>query len=228
MAYKNTLVDNTKVFSQEDLDTMASEFLNVLRSVDRPGMDTLIEYIDKKTDFRTAPASTDYHGNFEGGGLVHYINAYNCFDELCDRYNIMLSPDSRKIIGLLHDFCKFNLYKKTTRRHFVEEQNKWIDYVTYQFKGDEMPLGHGEKSVMLLQQFIKLSRLEMLAIRWHMGAYEEGALRNGLNNASEYHPCVRAMQIADQMATAFYDRKIDQKKLVTKKVNIGSKDIETL
>lgn len=228
MAYNNVLVDNTKLYSQEDLDTMASEFLNTLRTIDRPGIENLVEYIDTKTDFRTAPASSRFHGNFEGGALVHFINAYNCFNNLCDNYNIMLSPDSRKIIGLLHDFCKFNLYKKTTRRHFIEEQDKWITYVTYEFKNGEIPLGHGEKSVMLLQQFIKLSRLEMLAIRWHMGAYEEGALRNGLNEASEYHPCVRAMQIADQMATAFYDPKVDAKKLVTKKVNIGEKQIDTL
>ena len=54
---------------------MKEEFLMLLRSVNREGMDELINFIEK-SDFFKAPASTRFHGSNEGGLLEHSLNVY--------------------------------------------------------------------------------------------------------------------------------------------------------
>ena len=158
---------------------MKEEFLNLLKTVNRDGIDKLIEFIDK-TDFYTAPASTKYHNSFEWGLLEHSVNVYKALKELTkDQW----SDETLIIVGLLHDICKINYF--TT--------------------DDLMPLGHGEKSVMIISEFIKLTKEEIYAIRWHMGGFEPKENYSYVTKTFEKYPLAVYTHMADLMATYIYE-----------------------
>ena len=151
---------------------MKEEFLNLLKSVERDGMPELIQFIEEKTDFFKAPASTRYHGNFEGGLLQHSMKVYEILKGKVKQSPIELniSEDSIKIIALLHDLCKVNFYK-VDYRNAKNALGEW-EKVPYYTIEDTIPYGHGEKSVMMLTEYIKLTVEEKYCIRWHMGFSE--------------------------------------------------------
>ena len=218
MAYgKNELIDNTRYYTSEKLASNKENFLRLARMIKRPGIEELLNWLET-TDFYSAPASTKFHGNFEGFLVVHGTNVASCLQKMNTTFNLGLTTDTVLVCGLFHDICKVNLYKKVKRVFKDDDANdgrgKWYDYMTYQYDGDEsVPLGHGEKSVMKLMEFIKLTDLEKVMIRWHMGMYEEGALANGLNNAFSYNPAVAAMHLADMQASNFLEFSVDHKEL---------------
>ena len=195
---------------------LKTKFLNVFRLwVRRPGADKLLAWLENETDFFTAPASTKYHGNFEGGLLAHSLNVHNRLRKitifaLTDNTALgrrRLTEDEEAtaaVLALLHDVCKVNIYhKETVRRRVVENGNvRWEDAESYAIK-DTLPLGHGEKSLYLIQKHMGLSDDEALAIRWHMGAYDQAA-RGGnytLSDAMAATPWVWRLQEADMGAT---------------------------
>ncbi len=149
------------------LITVKNEIVSLLKTVNREGMDKLIEFLDK-TDFYTAPASTRFHNNFEGGLAEHSLNVYR---ELKDLTNGEWPEETIIIVGLLHDICKINNYKVEMRNKKNPDTGVWYQEPFYTTE-DLMPLGHGEKSVMLISEFIKLTKEELYSIRWHMGGYE--------------------------------------------------------
>ena len=116
-------------------------FLKLLKDVDRPGMDKLISWTEK-TDFFTAPASSMFHGNYEGALCEHSLNVYDLFKEKNERYELGLSEESVKIMALLHDLCKADFYKPTTRNKKID--GKWTAVPWYEID-DSLPCGHGEK-----------------------------------------------------------------------------------
>ena len=138
---------------------MKEEFINLLKQIDREGMDKLIEFLER-TDFFEAPASTRFHGCFKGGLLEHSMKVYEILKTKTE------DSDSVKIIALLHDVCKANFYK-VDYRNAKNEQGVW-EKVPYYTVDDTIPYGHGEKSVMMISEFIKLTPEERYAIRWHM------------------------------------------------------------
>ena len=150
---------------------MKEEFLNLLRGINREGMDNLIEFIEK-TDFFVAPASTRFHGSYEGGLLEHSLKVYELLKEKIKNSSIPIevSEDSVKIIALLHDICKVNFYK-VDYRNAKNAMGEW-EKVPYYTVNDMIPYGHGEKSVMMLTEYIKLTVEEKYCIRWHMGFTE--------------------------------------------------------
>jgi hypothetical protein len=157
-----------------------------LSQVTRPGADKLLEWL-KSTDFFTAPASTRFHGAYPGGLVKHSLNVYYA---LLGNFNLrgLYSPQTQAIVALLHDVCKANYYAG--------------EYPDYTVK-DQMPMGHGEKSVYLVMKRMELTDDEALAIRWHMGAYDD-AFRGGsraLNAAMERTPLVLELHYADMIAT---------------------------
>lgn len=157
-----------------------------LSQVTRPGADKLLEWL-KSTDFFTAPASTRFHGAYPGGLVKHSLNVYYA---LLGNFNLrgLYSPQTQAIVVLLHDVCKANYYAG--------------EYPDYTVK-DQMPMGHGEKSVYLVMKHMELTDDEALAIRWHMGAYDD-AFRGGsraLNAAMERTPLVLELHYADMIAT---------------------------
>jgi HD superfamily phosphohydrolase YqeK len=170
------------------------------QNIQRTGLDKLLNWLEK-SDFYTAPASTNYHGNYEGGLLEHSLNVYDALIEIAGKYcNGKFTLETLTIVSLFHDICKTYFYKK-------EIKNKKIDGFWREVEGytinDKMPLGHGEKSAIMLQSFITLSLPEMLAIRWHMGGFDSAAKGGdyGLSKASEITQLVPLLQIADMIAS---------------------------
>ena len=198
-------------------------FEKLLSSVDRAGVDKLLGYIKNKTDFYKAPASTRFHRSCEGGLLQHSLNVYDCL--AAKRESPVWKPilseipdDSLIIMALLHDLCKTNFYAEGTKNQKTYDPEKvaaaeqwqrkhdqmgefvWETVKTYQVD-DQLPLGHGEKSVMLIQCYIRLTMQEVMAVRWHMGFSEAKENYNAVGQAMEKYPVVLALHEADLEAT---------------------------
>lgn len=185
------------------LDDMKTRFQSICSTIDRPGMDDLMAWLER-SDFYTAPASTRFHGNYPGGLLEHSLNVYDCLTNLavvrCSDLNI--PKDSVAIAALFHDVTKANYYVVSTRNVKDDVTGIWHKEPCYK-TDDKLPLGHGEKSVIILQSFIKLTRDEIFAIRWHMGGFDS-AVKGGdfsLNKAFELCPLAVMTHLADMEAT---------------------------
>lgn len=138
-------------------------------NVKREGADKLLAWLEK-TDFFTAPASTKYHCACEGGLLMHSLNVYDTFKEIY--FEEGESEESVAICTLLHDICKAQFYKVSTRNVKNDDTGKW-EKVPFYAVEDMFPYGHGEKSVFLIERFLRLKIDEALAIRWHMGGFDD-------------------------------------------------------
>ncbi len=180
-------------------------------NIKRPGSDKLLEYLQSdRSDFFTAPASTRFHGAYEGGLCEHSMNVYDCLCSYLERervkneYGLDYSEETIAIVALLHDICKVNLYK-TSKRNKKDENGKWIEVPYYEYN-DTLPYGHGEKSVYIVSGFMKLTREEAMAIRWHMGFSGEENV-NTIGKALEMYPLALAAHIADMEATFYVEGK---------------------
>lgn len=176
------------------------EFISVFREqIHRQGSEELLEWLEQK-DFFTAPASTKYHCACEGGLAMHSLNVYRVLRE---RYfEEGDSEESFAICGLLHDVCKSQFYKVSTRNVKNEETGQWEKKPFYMIE-DAFPYGHGEKSVYLIERFLRLKPAEAVAIRWHMGGFDEAA-RGGsfaISHAYEKYPLAVKLHLADLEAT---------------------------
>lgn len=175
---------------------MKEEFIALLKQIDREGIDNLIDFLNR-SDFFEAPASTRFHGCYKGGLLEHSMKVYEILKTKTE------DSDSVKIIALLHDICKANFYK-VDYRNAKNEQGVW-EKVPYYTVDDTIPYGHGEKSVMMLSEFIKLTPEERYAIRWHMGFTEPKELYTTIGQAYKKYPIALLVHEADLEATYFYD-----------------------
>ena len=183
---------------------MKERFLDLLREIKRDGMDDLLNFLES-SDFLRAPASTKFHGNYEGGLVEHSLKVY---DILCNKVknadiDIKVSEDTLKIVALLHDICKTNFYK-IDYRNVKNEKGVW-EKVPYYTIEDTIPYGHGEKSVMMLTEYIKLTPEEKYAIRWHMGFSEPKELYASLGQAMHKYPLILLLSEADMEATYFFN-----------------------
>ncbi len=214
-------------YSEEMRQKEIEEFESLMSRVNRPGTEDLMAYI-RASDFYTAPASTKYHSNFMGGLLHHSLQVFKCLDKKTSggEYNIWrelldndkVSNDSIIIAGLLHDICKTHYYTTelknqksydpekvaaADRRQIKHDSNGdfiWETVPAYTVD-DKIPYGHGEKSVMMIENYITLTPAERYAIRWHMGFTEPKELYNTLTAAIEKYPLVLALSEADLEAT---------------------------
>jgi len=186
---------------------MKNIFLGLLNDVKRPGMDQLIKWLTDKSDFMTAPASTKYHGANGGGLLEHSMAVFNNLVKITEIYATDSKRESIVIVALLHDVCKANFYSVSTRNAKNEETGQW-EKVPYYSIEDQFPYGHGEKSTLIVREFMKLQVEEMMAIRWHMGAFgsESYADRQALSAAMDKYPLILALQMAD-LAASYFDKK---------------------
>ena len=165
--------------------TQREEFLSIFRQhVTRPGADRLLDWLDNKTDFFTCPASTRFHGACEGGLCMHSLNVYHALHDSFFKEGD--SEESFAICALLHDLCKANYYKVSTRNVKNDATGQW-EKVPYYTVEDQFPYGHGEKSVFLIERFMRLKTEEAVAIRWHMGG--------------DRYPLAIKLHIADLTAT---------------------------
>jgi len=166
----------------------------------RFGMPELVHYLEHESDFFTAPASTKHHGAHVGGLAEHSLNVYYVLDRLNRELNEYCLDHHIVTVALLHDLCKANYYALEPRWR-KDDRGKWESYDAWTVK-DDLPLGHGEKSLHLISRFVKLDDVEALAIRWHMGAWTAGATTDystsrALNAAIEEHSLVPLLQMAD-------------------------------
>lgn len=186
-------------------------FLDIYRTnIHREGSERLLDFLlSKNSDFFDAPASARFHGSYEGGLLDHSLNVYDCLKDYLTRnrvketYGLSYSEETIAIVALLHDLCKINCYKKGTRN--VKENGQWIQVPTFEYH-DTLPYGHGEKSVYMISGYMRLTREEAFAIRYHMGFSGSEDARN-VGAAFEMFPLAFALSTADMEATYFIEGK---------------------
>lgn len=187
---------------------MKQSYIDLLQSTEREGIKDLVKYLEK-SDFFTAPASSQYHGSYPGGLLEHSLNVYNClifeYENLKDNcdFEIPEIPEESLIItALLHDICKVNTYIESTRNVKNEQTGQW-EKVPFYKRDPLFPMGHGGKSVFIAQQFIKLTAQEAQAIFWHMGAYDNSIYMsfNEMGKAYDMNLLAYLLNKADMTAT---------------------------
>ncbi len=187
------------------------EFLQICKQyIKRDGADKLISWLET-TDFFTCPASTKFHSNVEGGLCLHSLNVYKRLKQLAklqfgDNYQDVVSDESLAIMGLLHDLCKVNTYKVEYRN--VKVDGNWTQQPYFSVQ-DDLPYGHGEKSVYMLSGFIKLTREEAVAINWHMSGFDVRVKGGSFSLSDAYYkyPVAVLLAMADMMS-AYLDEKI--------------------
>lgn len=190
----------------KDILETKNKIIELLSSTGRKGIENVIKYLEE-SDFFVAPASTKYHGNYDGGLAEHSTYVYQLFKEKNERFNLGLSDESVIITAILHDFCKINFYNKQTcwRKN---DSNRWESYEGYKVQ-DDFPIGHGEKSVIMLQCFIRLSKAEIMMIRWHMGNTEPVEMMMNIGNAFKLIPAAAALHTADMEASYLLEQHVE-------------------
>jgi len=186
------------------------EFIEIYQeNIHREGADKLLDYLEHKSDFFTAPASARFHGSYPGGLCEHSLNIYHSLADYLQRervqelYGLEYSGETTALVALLHDACKMGCYKPGTR-NVKDAGGKWQSVPSYTFD-DPLPYGHGEKSVYIINGFVRLSREEAMAIRWHMGfsGTEDSRL---VGQAFAKYPLAFALATADMEATYFLEK----------------------
>ena len=185
------------------------EFIQIYRdSIRREGADALLDYLEHKSDFFTAPASARYHGAWPGGLCEHSVNVYRCLAAYLERervkelYGLEYSAESIALVALLHDVCKTGCYKAGTR-NVKGPDGRWQAVPTFYYE-DSLPYGHGEKSVYIINGYLRLTREEAMAIRWHMGFSGTEDPRT-VGQALQQYPLAFALATADMEATYFLE-----------------------
>ncbi len=192
--------------------TGKERFIEIYTSkIKREGADKLLEFLESPaSDFFVAPASARFHSSYEGGLVDHSLNVYDCLVGYLESRHakedlgMQYSEESVAIVSLLHDLCKMNVYKKGFRT-VKDEKGVWQRVDTFEYD-DPMPYGHGEKSVYMISPFIRLTREEAFAIRYHMG-YSSTEDERNVSAAFEMFPLAFALSVADSEATYYLDDK---------------------
>jgi hypothetical protein len=187
-----------------------TDFLNIYnQTIHREGADKLLKYLlSPECDFFIAPASTRFHLAYEGGLAEHSLNVFTCLTDYLSRqkarteYQLVFPEETVAIVALLHDLCKINVYQKSMRN--VKDKNGvWNQVPSYDY-ADQLPYGHGEKSVYIISGFMKLTREEAFAIRYHMG-FSDTEEKQNVSSTFEKFPLALALSIADMEATYFIE-----------------------
>lgn len=188
------------------------EFITLYQThIKRAGAQNLLDYLQSEaSDFFTAPCSTRFHGCHPGGLVEHSVNVYHCLKDYLSRprtkelYRMDFTDESIALVALLHDICKLNFYK-TEFRNAKNAQGVW-EKVPYYTIDDTLPYGHGEKSVYIISSYMRLSREEAFAIRYHMG-FSGIEDKNSIGKAFEMFPLAFALSVADMEASYYLESK---------------------
>lgn len=186
-----------------NIEENKKEFLAIYNSlIKRDGADKLLKWMSD-ADFFEAPASSKFHLDVAGGLCEHSLNVYKNLKRLVElekqiHPELTISDETIAICGLLHDLCKVNFYK-IEMKNVKNEQGQWVKE-PYYVTNEIFPMGHGEKSVMIILMFMKLTVDEMAAINWHMGGFDErvkGGATKSISGAYEKYPVAVLLQAAD-------------------------------
>lgn len=179
----------------------------VTENIERDGIENLMEWLEHETDFFTAPASTRYHGSYEGGLVEHSLNVYDRLvwemeNTVGAGWQELYSPETVAIIALFHDLCKIDRYI-ITEKWRKDENGDWEAYKAYEYNKEKAEMGHGAQSVFYLQKFIQLTEFEAQAIFWHMGAYDISpyATLAACSETFKWNPLAFLTHRADMAAT---------------------------
>ena len=187
-----------------DINAQKQKFLALCReNIHRDGLEELLDWL-QKADFFTAPASTRFHGAYEGGLCEHSLDVYDMALKGMKGYELELDLESVTISTLFHDLCKVNFYKKDIRNQKID--GKWAEVPCYTIEEKFVFGGHGGKSVFLAQQFMKLKTSEATAINCHMGAAPGGDAVRDVGNAYQACPLAWLVHVADEAATYLLER----------------------
>lgn len=206
---KEQIIGENRLSRQDKINL----FEGLLLSTNRAGMDKVLDFI-KRSDFYTAPASSNHHSSYEGGLLDHVLLVYslamdyaNTMKAVDPNLALVLKDENIIISSLLHDFCKLYIYKPT-QKWKKDEYNQWVAYNGYNIE-DMFPVGHGEKSIIMLQGIgLDLEPCEMIAIRHHMGFW--GGETNREATATQLRgmkmcPLVILLQMADFSSSLIFE-----------------------
>lgn len=199
--------DNT---SSGSILTKKDEFIKIYNSnIKRNGAERLLDYLQsEQSDFFTAPSSSRFHGSYAGGLVQHSLNVYYCLKDYLSRentktlYGMNYSEETITLVSLLHDVCKINFYE-VDYRNAKNSKGQW-EKVPYYKINDQLPYGHGEKSVYIISGFMRLSREEAFAIRYHMG-FSGVEDNNTIGRAFEMFPLALALNVADMEASYYLE-----------------------
>ena len=195
------------------MNNYKEDFIRIYKSnIHRDGSEELLSYLER-SDFFEAPASTRFHLACSGGLCIHSLNVYDRLLELMSNEanrNVCFGPDAEyaqveesvAITALLHDLCKVNFYVPGTRNVKNKDTGKWETVSVYEIN-EKFPMGHGEKTCYIIQNYMKLTPAEGIAIRWHMGGFDS-AVKGGdrsLNRAWEKYPLGVCLHVADLLAS---------------------------
>lgn len=188
---------------KEQVEQNREHIVTLCSQITRPGITDLMKWLDS-SDFYTAPASTRFHGAEPGGLAAHSIAVYLELNRTAAAWKEFfpenLPEESLIITGLFHDLCKVNCYKAETRRRKNDTTGVWESYETYT-RDEKFPFGgHGSKSVFIIQNYMKLTPEEAVAINCHMGAYDDPDGKY-VSAAYEHYPLAWALHVADEAAT---------------------------
>jgi hypothetical protein len=191
---------------------IADEFFEIYETfIERAGADKLLAYL-KGSDFCTAPASTRFHLAEKGGLIKHSVNVYKRLvrlmeEEFGENWEDVYTHETVAIVSLLHDVCKIGTYQ-VDYKNVKDSTGAWVKEAFYKVS-EELPYGHGEKSVYIISGFIRLSREEAMAINWHMGGFDERAKSYSLSAAMAKYPLCVLLHSADFLAT-YLDEKANE------------------
>lgn len=188
-----------------NIETYKQEFIDIYNKyIKRDGADNLLEFL-QKSDFFTAPASTQFHSAYEGGLCEHSIKVFKRFlrtieSEYGENFQEKVSMETIAICGLLHDICKIETFKVDYRNKKVD--NNWVQ-VPYYTVEETLPYGHGEKSVYIISGFMRLTREEAMIINWHMGGFDMRVKGGSYSLSEAYYkfPLAPIFHTCDMLAT---------------------------
>ena len=203
------------------LDVYEKAFSEIIT---RDGAKEMLDWLTS-TDFFEAPASTNFHSNFKGGLASHSIQVYKNLrkivntDWMQEMLGISPSEETMAVIALLHDVCKVNNYTyKENARKYKDDTLKndkgypgvWLDLPGYEINKENNMPGHGELSVFMINQYMRLSLEESFAIRYHMGLYEGENKMREVSGVFANYPLAFALNLADDMASKYCEKTITQ------------------
>lgn len=186
---------------------MKNRFIEIFkRDIKREGADKFLDWL-LTTDFFNAPASSNFHSAYKGGLCEHSLKVYDRFEQLLkyqfgDDFEKNFSRESLAICALLHDVCKVDTYKEDLKN--VKKDGSWIQVPFYSVR-ELLPYGHGEKSVYIINGFMRLTREEAMIINWHMGGFDL-RVKGGsyaLSDVFYAYPTAVLLHTADMHATYF-------------------------
>jgi len=186
--------------SSVNAHTMKDQFIKLALKTKRQGMDNLLTVLDAHNEeglnFFNQPASAGHHSNSLGGLLKHSLMVYDNLQYLIEKSIgcIEIDANSMIIAALFHDLCKWNSYEF----NITDKKGEWSN-TPFKYNNNT-PLGHGEQSVIVLQNYIPLTKIEAGMIRWHMGPFDRAYFENS-KALQKHYPQSEYLFLADMWAS---------------------------